>query len=241
MNRLLLPALALLVAFLGLECWQAWNEPEAADLPAAAASSVPTADNAFVPSSDVALAAAVAQITARPLLRPDRAPFREIPAVSAVPQRNYDGELGRFTLIGILPIDGKEKALVVRKGPVATERWELAEGDPLPGFTVRLIRPDGVLLSADGRDFLLPLYAGGPKQSGGLRTETPSPAPVSAPQPVPAAQPAPRGIAVPPPVPAVSPIPQPGSPYPPAVPGNVRNRARILPPRPSMPPAGPQR
>ena len=42
-----------------------------------------------------------AAVEARPLFRPDRQPFRE-QAASAVPARNYETELSRFTLLGVL-------------------------------------------------------------------------------------------------------------------------------------------
>ena len=61
-------------------------------------------------------------------------------------------------------------------------------GDALPGFTVKEVGVEGLLLTADGREFLLPLYAGAPTAAGGaVRTETirrnappPAPAPQAA-------------------------------------------------------------
>ncbi len=187
MNRVarLIPLLMLAVAFLGWETYQAWIAPPATALPAAGVAkqgAVSGGDNTAEHHAAAELAAAVSAITARPLLRPDRQPFKEILFVTAPPQRNYEGELARFSVIGILPIDGVEKALVVRKaGGSGSERWELAAGDSLPGFVVKGIRQDGVALVADGKEFLLPLYAGGPRQAGGgtMRTET---APAGMPQ-----------------------------------------------------------
>lgn len=244
MTRLsrLIPLLMLAVAFFGWQTYRAWIEPPAGQLPAAPEGAVPVAgsDNAAGSPAAADLAAAVSQITARPLLRPDRQPFKEVPFVSAAPQRNYEAEMSRFTVLGILPIAGKETALVVGKGAGGSgERWELVEGDSLPGFVVKAILPDGVRLVADGKEFLLPLYAGGPKQAGtGLRTEgSPSPpaAAAGAASAVPAPQQAPRGI-LPAPVP---PVYQPGQNYPPPVygGGNVRHRSRVVPPRPERPPA----
>jgi hypothetical protein len=253
MTRLsrLIPLLLLAVAFLGWETYRAWIEP-----PVRVGDAVPDArepaagdDNAAESAAAADLAAAVSQITARPLLRPDRQPFKEVPFSTAAPQRNYEAEMSAFTVLGILPIDGREKALVVGKGSRgSSERWELGEGDSLPGFVVKAIRPDGVSLVADGKEFLLPLYAGGPKQSGSqLRTDV-SPSPGSAPggagvaaQAPQAGQAVPRGIlpgALP--VPSAPPVYQPGQPLPAPVygPGNVRHRARIVPPRP-VPPASP--
>ncbi len=172
----LIPLLMLAVAFLGWETYQAWIAPAAPDLPAvgeALKGSGTGGDNAAGQTSAADPAAAVSAITTRPLLRPDRQPFREAAFVATAPQRNYEAEMARFIVVGILPIDGKEKAVVVRKGNGSgSERWELAAGDPLPGFVVKAVRPEGVLLTADKKDFLLPLYAGGPRPgAGGLRTE----------------------------------------------------------------------
>lgn len=250
MNRLvrLTPLLILLVAFLGWETYQAWIAPPTPDLPLSTASGVAASDNASASAPAAALAAAVAEVVARPLLRPDRQPFKEVLFVAAVPQRNYEGELSRFSILGVLPIDGKERALIVRKGPgVGDERWELAPGESLPGFVAKAIRQDGVLLEADGKEFLLPLYGGGPKPggSGPMRTE------VSAGPAIPPAQPAhgvpgatvvPRGVlpgAVPinpafpqgyVPPPSAAPLGQYGVP----APGHVRTR------RPPVMPSRPQ-
>jgi hypothetical protein len=245
----LIPLLLLLVAFLGWETWLAWIEPPARDpsaAPGAQASPAAAGDNAAGQPAAGELAAAVSAITSRPLLRPDRQPFKEVPLSATVPQRNYEAELARFSVVGILPIDGREKALVVRKAPgQAGERWEVAPGDPLPGFVVKSLRPDGVLLSADGRELLLPMIAGGPRSGGEpVRTEVSAPA-GSAPTAHQGGQPpgAPRGIlpsagqpiAQPPGVPGYAP-PQP-VPGQPVIGGNVRYRARVLPPRSSTPPA----
>jgi hypothetical protein len=249
MSRLarLIPLLLLVVAFLGWETYQAWIAPPAADLPAIGEGQQivsAAGDNASEQLAAAELAAAVSAITSRPLLRPDRQPFKEVPIASAVAQRNYESELSRFSVIGILPIDGKEKALIVRKGGgPGNERWETGPGDTLPGFVVKAIRPEGVLLAADGQEFLLPLYAGGPRQGGAARTE------VMPSHPVAGSAPAFPGTAVGQNAtggsqPGVVPFPQPLSVYPegrslPGItrePGNVRNRARILPPRPSQPP-----
>lgn len=179
LNRLILILLAA-SAFLGWKTYGAWTEPEPPlPGPGGESASIAAGDNVAGPLPEAELAAAVAAIVGHPVLRPDRQPYKEIPFSAAAPQRNYEAEMGKFTVIGILPIDGVEKALVVRKGAgSSTERWELAPGDALPGFVAKEIRPEGVLLAADGRDFLLPLYAGGPKAPAGgpLRTEGPQPA-----------------------------------------------------------------
>jgi hypothetical protein len=140
----------------------------------------------------------VAAVVARPLFRPDRLPFREQSA-SAAPARNYDAELSRFTLLGVLGFGEEPVGVVTGKTGNKTDRWEVKAGDALPGFTVREVGMEGLRLISDGREFLLPLYAGAPTvAAGALRTETPrrdaaapSPAPGSAVPAKPAAMPAP--------------------------------------------------
>lgn len=150
----------------------------------------------------------VAAVTARPLFRPDRQPFRE-QAGSPVPARNYEAEMSRFSLLGVLGFGDAPVGVVTRKTGNQTDRWELKAGDALPGFVVKEVRMDGLLLAADGREFLLPLYAGAPTAApGALRTEAtrrdaafPAPASGSAAPPRPAG-PAPASLA-----PRVPPLP----------------------------------
>jgi hypothetical protein len=112
-------------------------------------------------------------VAARPLFRPDRQPFRE-QSVSAAPARNYDAELSRFTLLGVLDFGDGLKGVVVSKAGTRTDRWELRAGDTLPGFAVKEVRAEGLLLTADDRELTLPLYAGSPTASGSaLRTDVP--------------------------------------------------------------------
>ncbi len=144
----------------------------------------------------------VAAIAARPLFRADRQPYRES-AVAAAAARNYESELARFTLLGVLGIGDTLTGLVVSKAGTRTDRWELKAGDALPGFTVKAVRADGMAVMADGREFLLPLYAGAPTAAAGaLRTEThrrDAPPPAS-----PVAHPAPSVPSPAPSAPAVS-------------------------------------
>ena len=115
----------------------------------------------------------VAAVMARPLFRPDRQPFRE-QAASSAPARNYETELSRFTLLGVLGFGEEPVGVVTGKTGNKTDRWELKAGDALPGFTVKEVGMEGLRLTADGREFLLPLYGGAPTAAGGaLRTETP--------------------------------------------------------------------
>ena len=112
-----------------------------------------------------------AAIAARPLFRADRQPFRE-QAASQVPARNYETELSRFKLLGVLGFGDGPVGVVTGKTGNKTDRWELKAGDALPGFTVKEVGIDGLRLTADGQEFLLPLYAGAPTAAGGaLRTE----------------------------------------------------------------------
>ena len=87
--------------------------------------------------------------------------------------RNYEAELSRYTLLGVLDIGDAPYGVVVGKGGTKGERWEVKRGDSLQGFTVKEVGVDGLRLTADGREFLLPLYAGAPTAAGGaVRTET---------------------------------------------------------------------
>ena len=156
----------------------------------------------------------VTAVTARPLFRPDRLPFRE-QAGSPIPMRNYEAELSRFTLLGVVSFGGELTGLVSSKSGARTERLELKAGESFPGFTVKEVRTDSLLVTADDLEFQLPLYAGAPTAAGGaLRTEVtkaapPPPAaspaaPSPPPQPpptAPAAAPPGRVVRPPPPVP----------------------------------------
>ncbi len=195
----------------GWETYSAWTAaPLPADPPAAGftAPSRPGAigDNGSR-ASDPGLLVAV--IAARPLFRPGREPFHENAAVAV--QRNYDAELAGFSLIGVLLQGDTQRGIVLATAPGAKNRWEVAPGDSLPGFTVKDVQEDALVVVADGKEFLLPLYAGGPKgQPGGpLRTEasaTPAPGqgPGAAPVPAPG-----QGAAAT----SVRPAPQPAGPY----------------------------
>ena len=168
-------ALSLLALLFGWETRQALlatpgGQDNAASAPAGAwKPGVATPDPQPPPDPTPAAAAVVA----RPLFRPDRQPFRE-QAASAVPARNYDAELSRFTLLGVLGFGEGPVGVVTAKTGNKTDRWEVKAGDALPGFTVKEVGMEGLRLTADGREFLLPLYAGAPTAAAGaLRTETP--------------------------------------------------------------------
>ena len=116
-------------------------------------------------------APAAAAVAARPLFRSDRQPFREQVA-TPVAVRNYDSELSRFTLLGVFGFGDGPVGVVTGKTGNKTDRWELKAGDTLPGFTVKEVGMDGLRLTTDGREFLLPLFAGAPTAAAGaLRTE----------------------------------------------------------------------
>ncbi|MBI5576771.1 MAG: hypothetical protein HY896_10475 [Deltaproteobacteria bacterium] len=171
----LMIALALAALFFGWRTYRAWTGPAYGIPPPPSAPAVPPIGiSPEDPPQAVELSAPVAYITARPVFRPDRRPFQE--NASIVPARNYDQELSRFTLLGVLLLGDMKKAVVTGKSPGRPERYELSPGETLPGFVVKEIQQDGVLLEADGKEFLLPLYAGAPKVqgTGGLRTDLPS-------------------------------------------------------------------
>jgi hypothetical protein len=152
---------------------------------------------------------AASTVAARPLFRPDRQPFRE-QAASQVAARNYEAELSRFTLLGVLGLGEEPVGVVTGKTGNKTDRWELKAGDGLPGFTVKEVGMEGLRLTADGREFLLPLYAGAPTAVGGaVRTEAirrNAAQPTAAPSSPAFARPAASGA---PPGPAALPAPPP--------------------------------
>ncbi len=169
---LLLLALATAASFLGWRTYKAWTSAEAPAEPVAGGFAPLTscdnsADNALR-NGDLAVQTSV--IVSKPLFRPDRKPYHEN---AATVRRNYDSELSRFQLIGVLMQGGTKKGMVSRDTGGRKERWEVETGDSLPGFTVKEVQTDGLMLSSDRKDFFLPLYAGGPKgqTAGSYRTE----------------------------------------------------------------------
>jgi len=111
-----------------------------------------------------------------------------------------------LTVLGVLMVSDKMVGLVVGTGASKGERWEVGAGDSLSGFTVKEVNQEGLVLTADGRQFTLPLYAGGPKAVGRapLRTEVApahsaaQPGVPSSASPTPAAKTAPPSAAAPP-------------------------------------------
>jgi hypothetical protein len=206
-------ALSLLALLFGWETRQALQAvpggQDNAATPAAGSwqPGVPTHDPK--PPPDPTLAATA--VTARPLFRPDRQPFRE-QAGSPIPVRNYEAELSRFTLLGVLSFGDELKGLVASRSGARTDRWELKAGESFPGFTVKEVRTDSLLVTADGREFQLPLYSGAPTAAGGaLRTDVVKSAPAAPSATTAPAQPAPRvgqgAAATAPPAPVVRPRP----------------------------------
>lgn len=116
---------------------------------------------------------AVSAISARPLFRIDRRPYRELPPPQP-PQRNYAAELSRYRLVGIMADGGALSGLVVFSSGTRAERLELRPGDTLPGFVVKEVQLDGLLLEADNRRFPLPLFSGAPTPAQRVRTEVPA-------------------------------------------------------------------
>jgi len=166
-------ALTLLALLFGWETRQALRatpggQDNTATAPAAAWQAGASAPDPQPPPDPTPVATVIA---ARPLFRADRQPFKE-QAASAAPARNYDAELSRFMLLGVLGFGEEPVGVVTAKTGNKTDRWELKAGDALPGFTVKEVGVEGMLLTADGREFLLPLYAGPPTAAAGaVRTE----------------------------------------------------------------------
>lgn len=209
----LVPLLALAALFFGWRTYEAWTGPPGAGPPvppSSAAAPIGVTPEEAPPPGD--LSGPVVSIVARPVFRPDRQPFRE--EAVQIPQRNYDAELSRFTLLGVLLLGKDRKGIVVGKGGTGRdERWEVAPGDTLPGFNVKDVGTEGLTLTADGREFLLPLYAGGPKGPPGKAPARTEVAPPTAPVASPTAPAAPRAPAAPP------------QPFPAARPGTVHTPA----------------
>jgi hypothetical protein len=211
---LLIAALCSLALFFGWKARNAWlSAPPPVDDTGRASSDlwrpgVPVPDPSPPPDSS----AAVSAIVARPLFRADRLPFREDAGAAA--GRNYEAELSRLSLIGTLTFGGELKGIVVSKGSPRAERWEVKAGDPLPGFKVKEVTIDGLVVTADKREFQLPLYAGPPTTAGGgpVRTETPRKTPAPAQQAATAPPPTvaqPPSTAAPPPSTVAQPRPAP--------------------------------
>jgi hypothetical protein len=198
-------ALSLLALLFGWETRQALlatpgGQDNAASAPAGVWKPGVSTPDPQPPRDPMPTASAVA---ARPLFRPDRQPFRE----GGASARNFEAELSRYTLLGVLGFGEEPVGVVTGKAGTKTDRYELKAGDALPGFTVKEVGMEGLRLTADGREFLLPLYGGAPTAAGGaLRTETPrrdalqppaapgspsSAKPASMPAPAPAAMSAP--------------------------------------------------
>ncbi|MGZ8474297.1 MAG: hypothetical protein ACXWWY_12480 [Candidatus Deferrimicrobiaceae bacterium] len=186
--------LAFAALFFGWETWQAWRgAPGAQDATAPKAQGIwqPGAVSPD-PTPPADMSAAGSAVAGRPLFRQDRQPFRE--ASAGVPARNYEAELSRYTLLGVLSFGDEMKGMVVSKSGGKTDRWELKAGESFPGFTVKEVRTDSLLVTADEREFQLPLYAGSPNATGGaLRTEVLKAAPAAASAPTAPARPAPKG------------------------------------------------
>jgi hypothetical protein len=234
---MLIPSLAAAALFFGWQTYDAWTRPVGAvGATAPGAPAIPIGVAPADAPTSVDLSSPVASIVARPVFRPDRRPFREDQA-GIVPKRNYDSELARFTLLGVLLLGKDMKGVVVGKGGAGRdERWEVSPGDSLPGFMVKDVGAEGLTLVADDREFLLPLYAGGPKGQPGqapIRTDT-SPARQAAPsQQPPAGQAGAGTVRARPgaaaPAPAVSSQPAAASPAPevaPTAPATPAQRAR---------------
>jgi hypothetical protein len=172
---------AIAAVFFGWQTYGAWTGPvlPGMEAPGGETFSPPAASPPKVgPGKASSFGAGFSTVVARPVFRPDRKPFLE--GAADVPMRNYDSELAKYTVLGVLMAGDEKRAVVVSKGAPKAERWEVGAGDSLAGFTVKEVGEDGLILTADDREFTLPLYAGGPKAVGRtpLRTEVaPAPSP----------------------------------------------------------------
>jgi hypothetical protein len=183
-NRVALWILVSAVAavFFGVQAYRAWTGPglTGGNAPVGETIFPPAASPPKVgPENASYFGAGFSTVVARPVFRPDRRPHQGDSGTA--PTRNYESELAQYTVLGVLMTGDEKKAVVVSKGANKGERWEVGAGDSLAGFTVKEVGEDGLILAADGKEFPLPLYAGGPKAVGRapLRTEV-APAPSAA-------------------------------------------------------------
>ena len=184
-------ALSLLALFFGWETRQALRTTAGVQEKSATAGAWQPGVSAPDPHSPPDPAPVASAVAARPLFRPDRQPFRE----QGGSVRNYEAELSRYTLLGVLGFGDSPYGVVVGKAGTKGERWEVKRGDPFQGFTVKEVGMEGLRLTAEGREFLLPLYAGPPTAAAGsLRTETPRPAAAQSPAAPVSAAPARMGV-----------------------------------------------
>ena len=163
-TRILILVLSLTVLFFGWRSYDAWTRsaPVSASPSSGPAASPIGISQTESPALPADLSAPASSIVARSVFRPDRKRFSE--GGSGSSQRNYEAELSKFTLLGVLQMGNDKRGIVVGKvAGTREERWEAGPGDTLPGFRVKDVSVDGMTLTADGRDFILPLYAGGPK------------------------------------------------------------------------------
>ena len=179
---LVIAALCAIAAFFGWKVQEAWFAPP----PSVGAAATPVAIHAAVgPTADPApqqeMAGTVAAVSARPLFRPDRLSFRD----GAGEGQAGNADLSRLSLIGVLTFGQGLKGIVISRDGSGAGRWELKPGDSLLGFRVKEVRLDGLVLDAEGRKFLLPLYAGPPPAEASQRTDASRSAPPKAPAPVP--------------------------------------------------------
>jgi len=170
-----IPILLAAILFLGWRTYRAWTESVLPGEAAPRGESVLPGGPAYPePAGGADTAAyAVSVIQSRPLFRPDRSPYSESGA--AVPGRNYEAELSRFTILGVLFLDGERKAIVSDRNSAGSGSREVGAGDTLEGFTVKEVEADGMVMEADGRSFTLPLYGGAPKGGGAAPARPGSP------------------------------------------------------------------
>jgi len=118
-----------------------------------------------------------------PLFRSDRRPYTEAAgARRGTSMRNWPGSPDRDH-----GDRGRHEGNRGEQGVLQHGALEVKVGDDLPGFKVKAIRTEGLAVTAEGREFLLPLYAGPPTAAGGgpVRTEVTRKEPAPA-QPKPA-------------------------------------------------------
>jgi len=173
-----LPIIALcsICILFGWKAQKAWfSPPPAVDYAKNQSIDIGPNEPGSVPWRD--LVGAVNVISSRSLFRPDRSFFGA--GESGEDGKGGNQNLSRLSMIGLMTFGGGMKGIVIDTGNPQSERWEVQAGDSLLGFKVKEVRMDGIVLVTDGRQVMLPLYAGPPTvderslRSQNMRTSAP--------------------------------------------------------------------
>jgi len=163
-SALLIIVLCSISVLFGWKAQKAWFSPTVA-IDSAKRPSIDLGPVDLSPVLRKDLYSSVAAISTRSLFRPDRSFFSE-------GEPGDERDLARLSMIGLMTFGGKIKGIVIAKDNPQSERWELQEGDSFMRFKVKEVKENGIVLVTDGKELLLPLYAGSPAaDESSLRTQ----------------------------------------------------------------------